>query len=385
MEQKKGNLWAGMTIFANYAIVLIITAFILFAATTLSVRELNVTVNPLLLFAIYITAVVLSIWLGVHSVKKVTPIDERNYLAISLIAALPVIALQTIVLTLRIVNGAPNYSDLANFVAIDALIVGLTFFFASRKSIAFKDNIVQILVIAAIVFLLGYGVTYFSQDNKYFRNSSGEADELFRKDIEEMVRRSIDAQETILSEEQLVNLINRDETVGVKNNLQQDKPFSPTAPQIQAETQAVASGGVEVISHPNGNIFSTCDGKPTETVPTTTMETDEGLILVREVSRYNPTSTDKYEINLCRGFIGWAPEGWFKDGKLEAYFRYDTGSQPLNVTISGQNRWGGLAPFKIDFSSFLSPARITQGTLIIIKADPNAARREINLNVETII
>lgn len=399
MEQKKGNLWAGMTIFANYVIVLILAALLLGSLSALSTGLLGISAPSALLLALIQLAVVFSLWLGAHSVKKITPIDPKNYVAVSVIAASPIIILQlAAVLGAFFFVGAIFLSSVINFAIIDGLIIWLSYFFLSRKSISFKDNAKWILAFGAILF----GIFFAIGGAKNFEDRLplvGTVEEEMSEEERAEYDKSLNAFYEKLTRQGL-------EEYSEESQPQPQSPALPApkdvvqneAPKINETypSEAIGNGFTSpgttmesrtVYSHPDWDIFSSCEGQPVSPpVQTTIMESDIGIILIREVNVYNPEASGKYEITRCRGFIGWAPEGWFKNGKLEAYFKHSDGSQPLNVEISGPQRFAGLAPFKIDFKSFQGSARITRGTVIIIKANFNPGENPtLDLDVETVI
>lgn len=130
-QQTKSNLWAGATIWANLFIVLIIA--VVAGAIVSNVSGGIVTFFPywqMIVQIITILLVIFAIWLGVRSVLKVTPIDQKNNFYVGLWATLVPIVLQVSLIVFIVLSGSGQSITVPGWILlISNLVLGdLTIF-----------------------------------------------------------------------------------------------------------------------------------------------------------------------------------------------------------------------------------------------------------------
>ncbi|MDD5152643.1 MAG: hypothetical protein PHS95_01415 [Candidatus Pacebacteria bacterium] len=136
--QTKSNLWAGGTIFANLFIVGLIYGLLNYGLTFLLQN------NPI--YLVYLGALspiigiaveVFAIWLGVRSVTKVTRIDPKNFLRVSLYStAIPFLFIVVLIVFVLINNPASQinwFPGMTEYLFYGLTLVVFAYYFISRN------------------------------------------------------------------------------------------------------------------------------------------------------------------------------------------------------------------------------------------------------------
>lgn len=173
--QTKNNLWVSATIIANIiivgvlvSIVIVIAGFgyLVFSGGSAAFASSTTTEDILVSIIIYILGsalLVFSIWLGIRSVLKKTPIDPQNHTKITLIIISAAVALQILSLIYSYWLLGPNglkVGTLLLLIVNDFVLFLSTFYFLKRNMN--EENKKSYLFALAIVLIIGLGLTFWT-------------------------------------------------------------------------------------------------------------------------------------------------------------------------------------------------------------------------------
>lgn len=172
--QTKSSLWAGATIWANLAIVFIIYVVLLFSLRFVPIPFLSSALgllNPIILEIL----TVFSIWLGVHSVLKATPIDPQKVFTISIFSIVLPVLLQVGVLVLASsyggYGGFGTWTLITYFLFPDLVIFSWAFYFLKKAAVGHSNPMLSTIIVGVAV-LLSIITAYANYSSQSYLSSS---------------------------------------------------------------------------------------------------------------------------------------------------------------------------------------------------------------------